>query len=107
MSARIYFHAPPLENFAYCTPVGDVSLWESHRHLVGSFASSLLSEWTLDMDTWENTVKAEEEEESLKYRSYQDNKSTYAMVLDAPNPEDSRKEYGLELYEKLWGAVAS
>ena len=29
------------------------------------------------------------------------------MVLDAPNPEEVGKEDGLEVYEKVWGAVAS
>ena len=59
------------------------------------------------MDTRKNTVKEEEEEEFLKHRSDQDNKSTYAMVLDAPNPEEAGNEDGPEVYEKVWGAVAS
>ena len=74
MSAGIYFRDLPRENFTYCAPVGDVGLWESHRDLVGSFVSSSLSEWMLDLDTWENTAKAEEEEELLKHRSDPDNK---------------------------------
>ena len=49
-------------------------MWESHRDLVVSFVSSSLSEWMLDMETWENTAKAEEEEELLKHRSDPDNK---------------------------------
>ena len=83
-----------------------MELWESHRVLLGSFASSSLSEWTLDLETWDNTAEAEEEE-FINHRSDPDNKSTYAMVLDAPNPEEVGKEDGLEVYEKVWGAVAS
>ena len=29
------------------------------------------------------------------------------MVLDAPNSEEVGKEYGLELYNKVWGDLAS
>ena len=29
------------------------------------------------------------------------------MVLDAPNSEEVGKEYELELYNKVWGALAS
>ena len=61
MSARIYFRDPPCENFTYCAPVCDVGLWESHRDLVGVIDSSLLSEWTLDLETWESIGKSEEE----------------------------------------------
>ena len=74
MYAGIYFCDPSRDNFSYCAPLGDVGLWESHRDLVGSFVSSSLSEWMLDMETWENTAKAEEEEELLKHRSDPDNK---------------------------------
>ena len=83
-----------------------MELWESHRVLLGSFASSSLSEWTLDLETWDNTAEAEEEE-FINHRSDPDNKSTYAMVLDAPSPEEVGKEDGLEVYKKVWGAVAS
>ena len=61
MSAGIYFRDLPQENFTYCAPVGDVGLWESHRDLVGAFASSLLSDWTLDLETWESMGKSEED----------------------------------------------
>ena len=74
MSAGIYFCAPPWEKFAYCAPVGDVGLWESHRDLVDSFASSSISDRTLDLDAWKNTGKEEGDEESINHRSDPDNK---------------------------------
>ena len=58
---------------------------------MGYFASSSILEWTLALNTWENTGKSEDEEESLNHRSDPDNKSTYAMVLNAPNPEEVGK----------------
>ena len=55
LSSEIYFCASPWEYCAYCDPVGDVSLWASHWDLVVPFATSLLSEWKMVLDTWENT----------------------------------------------------
>ena len=82
-------------------------MWESHQELVGSFDSSLILEWTLALDTWEDTVKAEEEEELITHISDPDNMSTYAMVLDSSNPEEVGKEYGLEFYKKVWGDLST
>ena len=42
------------------------------------------------------------EEESLKRRIDSDN-IIEAMVFDGPNPEELGKEYGFEVYKKLWG----
>ena len=35
-----------------------------------------------------------------------DNNPIDAMVLDAPNPKEVGKDDGLEVYEKVWGALA-
>ena len=47
-----------------------------------SFASSSLSEWMLDLNTWENMGEAEKE--SLKHITGSDNRIE-AMGCDAPN----------------------
>ena len=60
-----------------------MGLWASHQDLVVSFGSSSLSEWTLDLNTWENTWEAEED---LLKRSIDSDNIIEAMVLDAPNP---------------------
>ena len=94
----------PWGKFAYCAPVGDVGMWVSHRDLVVSFFSYSLSEWTLDLNTWENTGEAEEE--LLKCSTYSDSRIE-AMVFDAPNPEEVGNEDGVEVHDKVWGASAS
>ena len=81
----IYFRYPPRENFAYCAPVGDVGMWTSHWDLVVSFSSSSISEWTLALNTWDNTGEAEEESPKCIIDSY--NKID-SMVFDSTNPEE-------------------
>ena len=83
-SAGIYFCAPPQENFVYYALVGDVRLWEFYRELMVSFSSSYISEWTLALDTWENTSEAEEED-SPKRSIDSDNNLIDVMFFDAPN----------------------
>ena len=64
-----------------------------------SFVSDSISEWTLDLNTWNNTKEAEEE--SPKCSVDLDNRDIYAMVFEAPNPEEVGKEDCLEEYEKV------
>ena len=59
-----------------------MGLWASHWDLKVSFASSSLSEWMLDLNTWENMGEAEKE--SLKHITGSDNRIE-AMGCDAPN----------------------
>ena len=47
-----------------------------------------------------------DEEESLKRSIDSNNNPIYAMVLDDPNPEEVGNEYGIEVYDKVWGACA-
>ena len=84
VSYKMYFQAPPWENFSYCAPVGDVGLWASHYDLVVSFSSSSLSESILDLNTWDNMGEAKEE--SPKHIKDSDNRIS-AMVFDAPKLE--------------------
>ena len=63
-----------------------MGLWESHRDLVESFASSSISDRTLDLDAWKNTGKEEGEEESINHRTVLMSVLSYDMVLDDPNP---------------------
>ena len=74
----------------YCSPIGNVVMWDSHWDLVVSFSSPSLPEWALDLDTWENTGEAEEEE-LLKRSTDSDNNPIYARVLDSPNLEEVGK----------------
>ena len=71
-----------------------------------SFARSSLSEWTLDLDIWENMGEAKEDE-SLGRSIYSNNNPIDATVLDAPNPEEVGKEDVLEVHKKIWGSLAS
>ena len=84
-----------------CQKYGDLLGW---LDLVVSFASSSLSGWTLALNTWDNTGKAEEESPKCSIDS---NNRISAMVFDAPNLEEVGKKDGLEVYVKVWGDLAS
>ena len=64
-----------------------MGMWTSCWYLVVSFSGSSLSEWMLDLNTWENTGEADEDSpkliDKLNKHSAMDVNS---MVLDTPNP---------------------
>ena len=81
-------------------------MWESYQDIVVSFFSSSISRWTLDLNTWDNTEDEEYKPQSTK-RIVDSDRYIDAMDFDAPNPGAIGKDNGLELYEKVWGDLAS
>ena len=52
--AGIYFKTSR-ENITYCSPVGNVALFESHRGAITAYLGRLVSDWTVDLKTWNTT----------------------------------------------------
>ena len=57
--AGIYFKTLR-ENIAYCSPVGNVVLFDSHHYVITTFPGSLVSDWTMALNTWNTTRDSED-----------------------------------------------
>ena len=56
---RIYFWTPR-ENIVHCFPVDNVELLDLHRDVIAAFTGSLVSDWTVALNTWNTTRDLEE-----------------------------------------------
>ena len=80
------------------------------------FVISSISEWMMELNTWENTEDAEEARTTrtkMELENLQSPKHIVmlerdidAMSIDVHNPEGVRKQYGLEVYDKVLGDSA-
>ena len=57
--AGIYLQTPR-ENIAHCFPVGDVALFDSHHGAIADFPGKSVSDWTVDLNTWNNNREPED-----------------------------------------------
>ena len=57
--AGIYFQTAR-ENIAYCSPVGNVALFDPHSNSITAFPWSSVSNWTVALNTWNTTRYSED-----------------------------------------------
>ena len=93
-----------------------MALFDSHRDAIATFPGISVSNWTVDMNTWNTTRDLEDivrrEEMDKRSRKVQtprhmekiEKVELDVMALDTINLDEVGKDKLLETYEKLWGA---
>ena len=89
LEASIYFWTPR-GNILHCFLVWDVALFDLHRDAIAAFPGSLVSDWTVALNTWNKNRYLEDS-------GWREDTTERARMAQTPRRPDKREKFDLDI----------